>query len=196
MFPKQHWFAFANTIIFSSAPIRKADLPSAARHRCRTHHLRDAHSTATQELVQEAETKTRQGKYEEAHREADPFGIALYNQGMEGMPASVELANAYWGRDAAHRPHYTRLRTRERTLKLKVRTDSSVVGDHAKIAQIAAQVFNQGMADHEKAAQIAASSGFRACAGAIRETVSRVQDGMLRYNNGYVLYLPHGRVGC
>jgi hypothetical protein len=152
--------------------------------------------TTPQELMQEAETKTRQGKYEEAHREAAPFGIALYNQAMEGMPASVELANAYWGRGAAHRPHYTRLRTRERTLKLKVRTDSSVADDYTKIAEIASQTFDQGMADHEKAAQIATSSGFGSCAAAIRETVSRARDGMVRYNNAYVMYLPHGRVGC
>jgi hypothetical protein len=55
---------------------------------------------------------------------------------------------------------------------------------------------NRGMEDHEKAAQIAASSGFDSCAAAIRETVSRARDGMLRYNNAYVLYLPRGRVDC
>jgi hypothetical protein len=110
------------------------------------------------------------------------LAIALYNQAMEGMPASVELANAYWGRGAAYLQKYTRLRTRERTLKLKVRTDSSVADDYTKIAQIAAQTFDRGMEDHEKAAQIAASSGFGSCAAAIRETVSRARDGMVRYS--------------
>lgn len=55
---------------------------------------------------------------------------------------------------------------------------------------------NRGMEDHEKADQIAASSGFGSCAATIRETVSRARDGMVRYNNAYVLYLPQGRVGC
>jgi hypothetical protein len=81
-------------------------------------------------------------------------------------------------------------------LKLEARTDGSVAGDHAKIAQIAAQTFDQGMADREKAAQIAESSGFGSCAAAIRESVSRARDGMVRYNNAYVMYLPQVRVGC
>lgn len=186
MFPKQHWFALANTIIFSSAPI--ATVVGLVIFGMLTAPPLKKEPTTPQELVQEAESKTRQGKYEE--------GIALYNRAMKGMPASVELANAYWGRGAAYLQHYTRLRTRGRTLKIKARTDSTVADDHTKIAQIAAQVFNRGMADHEKAAQIATSSGFGSCATAIRETVSRAQDGMVRYNNAYVLYLSKGRVGC
>jgi tetratricopeptide (TPR) repeat protein len=186
MFPKQHWFAFANTIIFSSAPF--ATIVGLVLFGMLTAPPPKKEPTTPQELVREAETKTILGKYEDA--------IALYNRAMEKIPASVELANAYWGRGAAHLQQYTRLRTRERTLKLKARTDSSIAGDHAKIAQIAAQEFNQGMADHQKAAQIAESSGFGSCAAAIRETVSRAQDGMLRYNNAYLLYLPHGRLGC
>jgi tetratricopeptide (TPR) repeat protein len=186
MFPKQHWFAFANTIIFSSAPF--ATVVGLVIFGMLTAPPPKKEPTTPQELVQEAETKTRQGKYEEA--------IALYNRAMEGMPASVELANAYWGRGAAYLQQYTRLRTRERTLKLKVRTDSTLADDYTKIAQIAAQTFVRGMADHEKAAQIAAASGFGSCATAIRETASRARDGMVRYNNAYVLYLPNGRVGC
>ena len=80
--------------------------------------------------------------------------------------------------------------------RLKMRSDPSFTNDYQTTQQAAQSLFNQGIADHRKAAQIAEASGLVACGQEIREILSRLPMGMVRYNNPYFLYLKRKLPRC
>ena len=140
------------------------------------------------ELFSAAEGRALAGKQEESR--------GFYNRIIAQSPGTWALASAYWGRGATYFNQFSKMNSRVRSLRLKMRSDPSFTNDYQTTQQAAQSLFNQGIADHRKAAQIAEASGLVACGQEIREILPRLSMGMVRYNNPYSLYLKRKLPRC
>lgn len=140
------------------------------------------------ELLSAAERKALSGKYEESQD--------FYNQIIAQSPGKSILASAYWGRGANYLNQFTSINSKVRSLRVKMRSDHHFTDDYQTTKQAAQSLFNQGMADHLKAAQLADESGFATCSQKIREILSQLPMGMVRYNNPYFIYLKQNVPRC
>ena len=140
------------------------------------------------ELLSAAERKALSGKYEESQ--------GLYNQIIAQSPGKSILASVYWGKGANYLNQFTRINSKVRSLRLKMRSDPHFSDDYQTTKQAAQTLFDQGMADHLKAAQLADESGFVACGQEIRKILPQLSIGMVRYNNPYFSYLKRNVPRC
>lgn len=187
MFSRQNWIAVVHALSIASMPFSTViGLVLFGMLTAPPSHQKPPETLP--EMLSLAESKTRQGKFDEA--------VTLYDRVIAKSPESLILANAYWGRGATHLSRYTRLNMKVRSLKLKMKSGANFSDDYIATQQSARKLFDRGIADHLKAAEIADSSGLTACGQEIRAMLPQLRKGMIRYNNPYDLYLKRALPRC
>lgn len=187
VFPKQSWVAFFHAVKVASMPFSTVIglvlfgmLTAPPAHRKSPETL--------PEILSAAESKVFLGEYEEA--------LGYYDKIIAQSPEGLVLVSAYWGRGATHLRQFTRVNTRVRSLRLKMRSDSRVADEFEVMQRSAQALFERGVADHLKAAQMADDSGLTDCGQEIRNLLPKLQKGMVRYNNPYDVYLKRTLPRC
>jgi hypothetical protein len=140
------------------------------------------------ETISEMLSAAENSKYEEA--------LVPYNKIIAKSSYSPVLISAYWGRGATYFRQFTRINTRVRSLRLKMRSDPSFTDEYQTTQKEAQALFNQGISDYLKVAVIADSSGLKACGNEIRAILPQLETGMVRYNNPYDIYLQRNLTHC
>jgi tetratricopeptide (TPR) repeat protein len=187
VFPKQSWVAFFHAVKIASMPFSTVvGLVLFGMLTAPPAHQKPPETLS--EMLSAAESNIFLGKYEEA--------LGYYDKIIAQSPEGLVLASAYWGRGATHLRQFTRVNTKVRSLRLKVRSDSSVADEYEAMQRSAQALFERGVADHWKAAQMADDAGLADCGQEIRNLLPKLQKGMVRYNNPYDYYLKRTLPRC
>jgi hypothetical protein len=183
MFPKQSWVAVFHALQVASMPF--ATVIGLVLFGMLT---APPSQQKPPETVSEMLSAAENSKYEEA--------LLLYNKIIAKSSYSPVLISAYWGRGATYFRQFTRINTRVRSLRLKMRNDPSFTAEYQANQKEAQTLFNQGISDYLKVATIADSSGLKTCGQEIRSALPKLEKGMVRYNNPHELYLQRNLTNC
>jgi tetratricopeptide (TPR) repeat protein len=187
VFPKQSWVAFFHAVKIASMPFSTViGLVLFGMLTAPPAHQKSPETLS--EMLSVAESKVFLGEYEEA--------LGYYDKIIAQSPEGLVLASAYWGRGATYLRQFTRVNTRVRSLRLKMRSDSRVADEFEVMQRSAQALFDRGVADHWNAAQVADASGLVACGQEIRNLLPKLPKGMVRYNNSYDIYLKRTLPRC
>jgi hypothetical protein len=183
MFPKQSWVALFHALQVASMPF--ATVIGLVLFGMLT---APPSQQKTPKTVSEMLSVAENSKYEEA--------LVLYNKIIAKSSYSPVLISAYWGRGATYFRQFTRINTRVRSLKIKMRSDPSFTDEYQTTQKEAQTLFNLGISDYLKVATIADSSGLKTCGQEIRSAIPKLEKGMVRYNNPHELYLQRNLTHC